>query len=102
MQKHFNEDIGDSNFCIIVDEVRDESKREQMTLILKFVDKDDFIRERFFEFAQVKNTSPLTLKNEICIILSYHNLDAQNIRGQNYHGVSNTREEWKGSQALSL
>jgi hypothetical protein len=37
------EEIEDSKFCIIVDEVQDESKREQMIIVLKFVDKDDFI-----------------------------------------------------------
>jgi hypothetical protein len=33
------EDIGDSKFCIIVDKTRDESKREQMAIVLRFVDK---------------------------------------------------------------
>nr|XP_029150692.1 uncharacterized protein LOC114925757 [Arachis hypogaea] len=33
------EEIGDSKFCIIIDEVRDESKRKQMFVVLKFVDK---------------------------------------------------------------
>ncbi|TYI46098.1 hypothetical protein E1A91_D13G082700v1 [Gossypium mustelinum] len=33
------EEIGDRKFSIIVDEVRDESKKEQMAIILRFVDK---------------------------------------------------------------
>jgi hypothetical protein len=37
------EEIEDFKFCIIVDEVQDESKREQMIIVLRFVDKDDFI-----------------------------------------------------------
>jgi hypothetical protein len=37
------EEIGYSKFCIIVDEARDESKREQMTIVLRFVDKYSFI-----------------------------------------------------------
>jgi hypothetical protein len=41
-------EIGDAKFCILVDEARDESKREQMAIILRFVDKYGFIRERFF------------------------------------------------------
>jgi hypothetical protein len=43
------EDIGDSKFYIIVD----ESKREQMTTVLRFVDKDSFIQERFFDLVYV-------------------------------------------------
>jgi hypothetical protein len=44
----FCKEIGVVKFCILVDEALDESKMEQMTIILRFVDKDDFIRERLF------------------------------------------------------
>jgi len=33
MRKHIHEEIGDSKFCIVVDEAHDESKKEQMTLV---------------------------------------------------------------------
>jgi hypothetical protein len=77
-----HEDIGDSKFCIIVDEARDESKREQMTIVLRFVDKDGFIQEHFFDLVHVKDTSALNLKNGIFDVLSRHRYDIQNIRGQ--------------------
>ena len=48
MRDAIRKEIGDSKFCIIVDEARDEFKREQMAIVLRFVDKDDFIQERFF------------------------------------------------------
>jgi len=96
------EDIGDSKFCIIVDEARDESKREQMAIVLRFVDKYGFIQERFFDLVHVKDTSALTLKNKISDVLSHHGLDIQNIRGQGYDGASNMRGEWKGLQALFI
>ncbi|XP_061360405.1 uncharacterized protein LOC133304388 [Gastrolobium bilobum] len=95
-------DIGDSKFCIIVDESRDESKREQMALVLRFVDKDGFIKERCFDLYHVQDTSSMTLKNAISDILSHHCLDIQNIRGQGYDGASNMRGEWNGLQALFL
>jgi hypothetical protein len=87
------EEIGDSKFCIIVDEARDESKKEQMAIVLRFVDKDSFIQERFFDIVHVKDTSASTLKNEISVVLSQHRLDIQNIRGQGYNGASNMRGE---------
>jgi hypothetical protein len=59
------EDIGDFKFCIIDDEARDESKREQMAIVLRFIDKDGFIQERFFDLVNVKDTLALTLKNGI-------------------------------------
>ena len=42
-------DVGNSKFCIIIDETHDESKREQMIIILRYVDNGGFIRECFWE-----------------------------------------------------
>ena len=89
------EEIGNSKFCIIVDEARDKSKREQMAIVLKFVDKDGFIQKCFFDIVQVKDTSALTLKDKIFNVLSQNCLDIQSIRGQWYDGASNMRGEWK-------
>ena len=88
------EEIGDSKFCILVDEARDESKREQIAIILRFVDKEGFIKERFFHVVHVRDTTALTLKNEICAVLSHYNLHTENIRGQGYDGASNMRGKW--------
>ncbi|KAI5324679.1 hypothetical protein L3X38_033752 [Prunus dulcis] len=37
-----------------------------MAIVVRFVDCDGFIRERFFDIESVANTNALTLKNEIC------------------------------------
>ena len=99
-------EIGDAKFCILVDEAVgeavDESNKEQMAIILRYVDDDGFIRERFFEVVCVDDTSALTLKREICIVLSRYNLLIENLRGQGYDGASNMRGEWNGLQALFL
>ncbi|XP_057803144.1 uncharacterized protein LOC131018438 [Salvia miltiorrhiza] len=102
IQKFIRAEIGDEKFCIIVDESRDESKREQMAIILRFVDKDGFVRERFFDIVHVEDTKAATLKNKISEVLSYHNLSIQSIRGQGYDGASNMRGEWHGLEALFL
>ncbi|XP_025684783.1 uncharacterized protein [Arachis hypogaea] len=96
------EEIGDSKFCIIIDEARDESKREQMSVVLRFVDKHGCVQERFFDLIHVSDTCSLTLKTEISSVLSRHNLDVQNLRGQGYDRASNMRGEWNGLQALFL
>ncbi|KAK4549592.1 hypothetical protein RGQ29_032748 [Quercus rubra] len=95
-------EIGDAKFCILVDESRDESKREQMAIILRFVGEECFIKGRFFHIVHVKDTTALTLKNEICAVLSHYNLHIENIRGQGYDGASNMRGEWNGLQYLFL
>ncbi|XP_057758218.1 uncharacterized protein LOC130978124 [Arachis stenosperma] len=96
------EEIGDSKFCIIIDEARDESKREQMSMVLRFVDKHGCVQERFFDLINVSDTYSLTLKTEISSVLFRHNLDVQNLRGQGYDGASNMHGEWNGLQALFL
>ncbi|XP_028075302.1 uncharacterized protein LOC114277602 [Camellia sinensis] len=83
IQRFIREEIDEAKFCIIVNETR-ESKREQMAIVLRFVDKDGFIKERFFDIVHVLNTTSATLKEEICIILFRHNLSVQNIRGQRH------------------
>ncbi|KAJ8774419.1 hypothetical protein K2173_016865 [Erythroxylum novogranatense] len=87
------EDIDNAKYCIIIDESRDESKREQMSIVLRF---------KFFDLVHVSNTTALTLKEEITSVLSQHNLNICNIRGQEYDGASNMRGEWNGLQALFL
>lgn len=48
VKKTIREEIRDAKFCLIVDESRDESKKEQMAIVLRFVDNNGFLQERFF------------------------------------------------------
>ena len=52
-----------------------------MAIILRFVDKEGFIKERFFHIVRVRDTTTLTLKNEIYAVLSHYNPHIENIRG---------------------
>jgi len=45
------------------------------------MDKDGHVQERFFDLIHVADTSSLTLKKEISIVLSCHCLDIQNLCG---------------------
>jgi hypothetical protein len=100
VKKAIHDEIGDAKFCIIVDEARDESMKEQMAIVLRFVDKNGFVRERFFGLVHVLDTVALTLQKGIYFVLSKHGLDIQNIRGQGYDGASNMRGGWNGLQVL--
>ncbi|XP_024634615.1 zinc finger MYM-type protein 1-like [Medicago truncatula] len=73
-----------------------------MALVLRFVDKDGLIQERFFDMRCVTSTTSLSLKEAVCDILSRHNLDVSNLHGQGYNGASNMRGEWNGLQALFM
>ncbi|XP_050210749.1 uncharacterized protein LOC126661039 [Mercurialis annua] len=100
IEREIRQEIGDAKFSIIVDESRNESKREQMALILRFVHKNGFICEQLFSVVHVRDTKAITLRDEIFSILARHNLSIQNIRGQGYDGASNMRGEWNGLQVL--
>ncbi|KAL5825599.1 hypothetical protein ACOSQ3_021662 [Xanthoceras sorbifolium] len=73
------EEVGDAKFCILVDEAVDESNKEQMTIILRYVDLKGFVRERFFQVMSVTDTNSLTLKKEICNVLTRYNLLIENL-----------------------
>jgi hypothetical protein len=73
-----------------------------MVVILRFVDVDGFVQERFFDIIHVTDTSAMTLKNKLLSVLSPYNLEIENIRGQGYDGASNMRVQWNGLQALVL
>ena len=75
VRKYVREEVGNSKYCINIDEPRDESKREQMAIVLRFVDKDGFIQKCFLDLVHVKDTVVTTLKQEICIVLSQHSLN---------------------------
>ena len=70
-------EIGDAKFRIIVDEARDESKKAQMMIILRFLDKTRLVREQFFIFnlVHISDTTTLTLKKQIFNVFYQHNLN---------------------------
>ncbi|CAN1824942.1 Zinc finger MYM-type protein 1 [Linum perenne] len=94
------EELGDSKFSTIVDEASDESKKEQMAIVLRFVDINGLIQERLFDVVHVRDTTSMTLYSSICSTLSSYKLAIQIIRGQGYDGASNMRSEWNGLKPL--
>uniref|UniRef100_A0A452ZJK4 DUF4371 domain-containing protein n=1 Tax=Aegilops tauschii subsp. strangulata TaxID=200361 RepID=A0A452ZJK4_AEGTS len=102
VKEKIRDEIGTSKFFIMVDEARDESKKEQMALVLRFPSTEGFIQERFLDVIHVTDTTALTLKKAICKVLSDNNLNVQDIRGQGYDRASNMRGEWNGLKALIL
>ena len=79
VKKAILEEIGDAKLCIIVDEARDKSMKEQMVVIFRYIDAEGFVKEPFFGLIHVADTVALTLKNGIYSLLSQHCLDIQNV-----------------------
>ncbi|KAL7590978.1 hypothetical protein Lser_V15G33764 [Lactuca serriola] len=76
-------------FRILVDESSDVSKKEQMAIVLRYVDRLRIVKERFIGVVHVLDTSSLTLKAAIDTVYSNSNLTIDQVRGQGYDRASN-------------
>ncbi|XP_076882858.1 uncharacterized protein LOC143531448 [Bidens hawaiensis] len=84
----------------MVDESRDKSKKDQVAIVLRFVDAKGMIQEKLLDLVHVTDTLSATLKTSLWKQLSHYQLDVKKIRGQGYDGASNMRGEWNGLQIL--
>ncbi|XP_076926029.1 uncharacterized protein LOC143589060 [Bidens hawaiensis] len=92
--KRIFEELNDDVFSILVDESRDISKKEQMAVVLRYVDKLGFVKERFIGLVHVMETTALSLKAAIDDLFAIHNLSIGRVRGQGYDGASNMSGEF--------
>ena len=77
-------------YSIIADEARDCSNKEQMSLVLRYVDSNLDVREDFISFEHCEYG--VTGKNLASVLTKKINslgLDLENCRGQGYDGVRN-------------
>ncbi|XP_073022723.1 uncharacterized protein [Primulina eburnea] len=58
-------DVGDSLFSILVDESRDVSTKEQMSVVIRYVDSSGHVNERFIGIEHVTSTTSTSLKAAI-------------------------------------
>nr|XP_016502842.1 PREDICTED: zinc finger MYM-type protein 1-like [Nicotiana tabacum] len=100
--KSIIKDIDDDHFSILVDESSDVSCKEKMTIILRYVDRRGSMMERFMVIVHVRDTSALSLRNEIVSLLAQHSLSPSSIHGQCYDGASNMQEMIRESQAEEI
>ncbi|CAN6709165.1 unnamed protein product [Malus baccata var. baccata] len=85
--------LKDRFFSILVDETRDMSVKEQMTMVLRYVDDNGHVIERFVGIQHVTNTTSSSLKDVIDTLFSRNGLSISKLRGQGYNGASNMRGE---------
>ena len=72
----------------MVDESRDVSNKEQMAVVLRYVNKKGSLVERFLGIVHVPDTSSLSLKLAIESLFSIHGVSLSRLHGQGYDGVS--------------
>ncbi|XP_027768641.1 zinc finger MYM-type protein 1-like isoform X1 [Solanum pennellii] len=100
--KFILEDLDGDYFGILVDESKDISHKEQMALVLRYVNKEGEVIERCVGIVHVSDTSACSLKESIYSFLSDHSLSPSQIRGQGYDGASNMQGHLNGLKTLIL
>ncbi|XP_070013079.1 uncharacterized protein [Nicotiana sylvestris] len=102
IMKAIVEDLNGEYFGILVDESKDVSHKEQMALVLRYVNKEGKLIERFLSIVHVKKITSSSLQKAICDLLLEHSLSPSQIRGQGYDGASNMQGEINGLKTLIL
>ncbi|XP_024969608.1 zinc finger MYM-type protein 1-like [Cynara cardunculus var. scolymus] len=100
--KSMRKEIGDDVFSLLVDESSDVSKKEQMMVVLRYVDARGIIKDKFFGIVHVTGTSSSILKSSIDTLFVEHELSLKQVRGQGYDGARNMHDEFNGLKALIL
>ncbi|KAH9751300.1 TTF-type domain-containing protein [Citrus sinensis] len=95
-------DVGDALFSVLVDESRDASMKEQMAVVLRYVDKNGSVIERFIGLKHVTSTTAISLKEALDQLFSKHGLSISRLRGQGYDGASNMQGEFNGLRTLIM
>ncbi|XP_042464685.1 zinc finger MYM-type protein 1-like [Zingiber officinale] len=73
-----------------------------MGVVLRYVNKEGCVIERFLAVVHVPDTSSHSLKMAIDALFVQHGLSLSILRGQGYDGASNMRGEFNGLKSLIL
>lgn len=69
-------------YSILVDEIKDASKKEQISFIIRFIDKNYIIHEKALGCFRVKKFNAQSLSEKIIKIIADNNLDINKCVGQ--------------------
>ena len=85
-------------YTVLADETKDLSKKEQLSISLRFVDEEAVIREHFLTFVHAQCVSADSLTEYIVTTLKSHHLDLNSIVSQGYDGASVMSGQYSGVQ----
>ena len=89
-------------YSILADEVTDVANKEQLSLVVHFVDIDGTIHNEFLGFLSLERITGEAIASAILNILPKWNLNIKNCRGQGYDWASSMSSVCCGTQAHLL
>ena len=97
IQEKILEEVREAKFfSVCAEEAADSLNKEQLSLVLRFVDKTDVVREEFISFLLCEfGTTGEALSKIIITPLSKYALGVQYCRGQSYDGAGNIGEKYE-------
>ena len=88
-------------FSISADEAADCSNKEQMSFVVRFVDRNDNIREAFLDFINCDDgTTGQAIADKVLQRMGMFGLCLSKLRGQCYDGAGNMAGRLNGAAAL--
>ena len=88
-----------TSFCVMMDEASDFGRKEQVSVVLRYVDTDYVIQERLVNVEHTDSTDAESLVQILLTSLSKVGLTTEKLIGQCYDGASNMRGAIAGVQA---
>ena len=87
-------------FAVLADEAADISNKEQMSLVIRFVDENSAIRETFLSFLQCDDgLTGEAISKQIVNGVENLSIDMHLCRGQGYDGAGNMAGKCSGAAA---
>ena len=88
-------------FSVSADEAADSSNKEQLPLVLRFVDATNSVHEEFVEFILCDTgTSGNAVASKILEALKEYGLSVNYLRGQAFDGAGNMAGKYRGAAAV--
>lgn len=96
------EDLNGDYFGLLVDKWEGICDEEEVTIVLRCVDKKGILMERFIGIIQVIDQSAQSMKEKVDSLLMGYSLSISKMRAQGYNGDTNMQREINGLKTLIL
>lgn len=89
------DDIGDKVFTLLIDVAQDISMEGQIGVVLRYVNKEGCVIERFLAMVNAIDYSSDSLTDAVRVLFARHDLSLSKLRGQGYNVTSNMLDAFK-------